>query len=641
MEMRFGKAEATKKLYLADYLTITNTIVLKPRLALWVFFGYIGLAVRAYSQPVLTLQDSPIRYSLREQVSILEAPTQQMSIADVERAWQAGAFEPHTQKAFNFGSSSSDFWLRFSISNLSRSSRLVWLLQLNDPLLDHADLYIGRPAGGFSIQHNGDTRPYESRSIKERYLLFRLDSLPPTASTLYLHVRGVGARHFTLTVWNETDYLRSVASEDLIIGVFVGMLCVIMVYNLFLYFFLKDQAFLYYVPYLGLTILTNVSIAGWASSTFFPSLPWLANITPNVLIGLSTVSGTLFVRSFLNIRHTAPQLNPVFGFLNALGWVIALGNLLAYGYWMSKLTDFLMMLDVLLMFGMGVYVMRRGYPPARYFMLAWSFFLVSVFVAALHNAGLVPGNPLIDLAVVIGIALQVTLLSIGLGARFEQIRQEKEMAQQQLINQLQENDRVRNRIARDLHDDIGSTLSSISILSQVAQRHYNLQEEGIPELLGRISKSAQKMLDTMSDIVWTTKPDNDSMAQVATRMREFAAEILESQDIHYSIDVAPEVMPLKIPTNRHYDFYLIFKEAINNAAKYSGATLVSVHVSRQRESLLLVVHDNGRGFDIAAAQHSGNGLKNMQQRAAKIEAELSMQSEAGQGTTLWLRCPLT
>ena len=145
----------------------------------------------------------------------------------------------------------------------------------------------------------------------------------------------------------------------------------------------------------------------------------------------------------------------------------------------------------------------------------------------------------------------------------------------------------------------------------------------------------------MSDIAWTTKPANDSMAQVATRMREFAAEILEREGIHYSIDVAPEVMPLKIPTNRHYDFYLIFKEAINNAAKYSGATLVSVHVSRQRESLLLVVHDNGRGFDIAAAQHSGNGLKNMQQRAAKIEAELSMQSEAGQGTTLWLRCPLT
>jgi signal transduction histidine kinase len=364
-------------------------------------------------------------------------------------------------------------------------------------------------------------------------------------------------------------------------------------------------------------------------------------VGPNVLIGLSIVAGTLFVRSFLNIRQTAPHLSPIFSFLFGIGWLMAIGNLLAYNYWTSKLTDFLMMLDVLLMFGMGVYVMRRGFPPARYFMLAWSFFLIAVFVAALHNAGLLPGTPLIDIAVMLGVVSQVTLLSIGLGARFEQMRQEKELAQLQLIHQLRENDRVRSRIARDLHDDVGSTLSSIAILSQVAQRQFTKQQEGTPELLGRISRSAQKVLDTMSDIVWTTHPDNDTLGRLATRMREFAAEILESQDIHYLIDVAPEVLPLRLPNNRHYDFYLIFKEAINNAAKYSEATQVDVHVSRQREQLLMVVRDNGRGFDLDRVNGTGNGLKNMQQRANKINAQLKIQTALGQGTTLQLSCPLT
>lgn len=614
---------------------------MKPHAALWIWLWGSLFANQAYSQSVLTLQNAQTNYPLNQQVSVFEDASHRLTVAEVEQAWQKGLFEQHTRQAFNFGSSSADFWLRFDVRNLSTSPRLAWLLQLNDPLLDRADLYIKRSDGRFEVQANGDTRPFVNRALKERYLLFRLDSLPPTATAVYVHVSGVGARHFSLTVWNETDYLRHMATEDLIMGVFVGILCVIMVYNLFLYFFLKDLTFLYYVPFLALTILTHVFIVGWGSKTFFPKLPWAANVGPNVLIGLSIVAGTLFVRSFLNIRQTAPHLSPIFSFLFGIGWLVAIGNLLAYNYWTSKLTDFLMMLDVLLMFGVGVYVMRRGFPPARYFMLAWSFFLIAVFVAALHNAGLLPGTPLIDIAVMLGVVSQVTLLSIGLAARFEQMRQEKELAQLQLIHQLKENDRVRSRIARDLHDDVGSTLSSIAILSQVAQRQFNKQQEGIPELLGRISRSAQKVLDTMSDIVWTTHPDNDTLGRLATRMREFAAEILESQDIHYLIDVAPEVLPLRLPNNRHYDFYLIFKEAINNAAKYSEATQVDVHVSRQREQLLMVVQDNGRGFDPDRINGTGNGLKNMQQRANKINAQLTIQTALGQGTTLQLSCPLT
>lgn len=586
---------------------------------------------------VVVLDDQQVSYNLSREVWVFEDSTNSLTISQVRK--QDAFFQQHKADAFNFGDKQSDYWLRFRLRNEARSPQRAWLLRVSDPLLDLAELYLPTPDGQYRLKRSGDLVAFVEREVKDRYLIFRLDSLTAHQDfTVYLKISGVGARHFLLTVWNETDYWQFKNAEDVPMGIYVGFLVAIMAYNFFLFFYLRDVSFLIYVPYLGFTLLQQLFVVGWGSAYIFPTHPWLANISANLLIGVSILLGTWFVIPFLNIRQIAPKAMRIIYCLFVIGTLITIGSAVHYSFFVSKMTDILLLIDILLTFILGFYMLRTGYPPVRYFMLGWSFMLASVFVASLHNAGILAANPLIDTAVFLGNALQALLFSMGLGARFNQMRQDKEQAQLQVVKQLQENDRTRSRIARDLHDDVGSTLSSINILSQVAQNQFDKQPDSVRDLLRRINQNAQRMMDTMGDIVWTTKPDNDNLGSLVVRMKEFGAEVLEAKDIRYVFELPPQLDTLKLPTGRYYDFFMIFKEALNNAAKYANASVVTISLVRQKDKILLVIADNGQGFDLNGAK--GNGLKNMHKRAEHLDGILVISSTPNQGTNVALTVPL-
>lgn len=208
------------------------------------------------------------------------------------------------------------------------------------------------------------------------------------------------------------------------------------------------------------------------------------------------------------------------------------------------------------------------------------------------------------------------------------------------LTRILEMQKIRNKIARDLHDDIGSTLSTINILSGNASKKINIDTVKTTEMLQKIGDSSRKMMDAMGDIVWSINPDNDVLENMAVRMREYAAQILEAKEIEYKININEAVMNLKLPIDKRRDFYLIFKEAINNLAKYSEATKANVELSFSGNLLKLQVTDNGKGFDSDSAS-TGNGLKNMKQRTENIRGKLSLVSQPDKGTSITLAVPFT
>ncbi|WP_400194154.1 two-component regulator propeller domain-containing protein [Hymenobacter sp. B81] len=210
------------------------------------------------------------------------------------------------------------------------------------------------------------------------------------------------------------------------------------------------------------------------------------------------------------------------------------------------------------------------------------------------------------------------------------------------VSQLLALERVRHNIARDLHDDMGSTLSSISILSQLARNHQqrNNQEQA-SALLEQIGDSSRRMLDSMDDIVWAINPAHDSMDAVAARMRSFASDVLEARGIDFTFKVAPEVLEQRLPMRARREFFLLFKEAVNNLAKYAQAEFAAIRLDYEQRQLVLRVEDDGVGFDPQApAQGGGNGMTNMRSRAAALKATLNLDTAPGQGTRLELRVPL-
>ncbi len=200
-------------------------------------------------------------------------------------------------------------------------------------------------------------------------------------------------------------------------------------------------------------------------------------------------------------------------------------------------------------------------------------------------------------------------------------------------------EKLRNKVARDLHDDMGSTLSTINILTAMAKTKMNSDVVKTTEYLGKISDNSQRMMEAMDDIVWSIKPSNDSMSKVTARMREFATNVLEAKEIDLEFIVDEKVLDQKLNMEARRDFFLIFKEAVNNAAKYSRANKVDIHISTHYKSLVLSVKDDGIGFDAAVAD-AGNGLGNMQKRAEAMRGILKFESTAGKGTNVILKVPV-
>jgi signal transduction histidine kinase/ligand-binding sensor domain-containing protein len=206
------------------------------------------------------------------------------------------------------------------------------------------------------------------------------------------------------------------------------------------------------------------------------------------------------------------------------------------------------------------------------------------------------------------------------------------------VNRLLAVEKLRNRVARDLHDDMGSALSTINILSAMAKSKMSTDAVKTASYISKISDNSQRMMEAMDDIVWSIKPSNDSMQKVVARMREFATSVLEAKDILLHFSVAEEVHDIKLNMEARRDFFLIFKEALNNAAKYSKATEVWIEIALQNRQLSFTIKDNGIGFDVAKAD-SGNGLGNMQKRADGVNGKIRISSKEGDGTLVRLTIP--
>jgi len=201
---------------------------------------------------------------------------------------------------------------------------------------------------------------------------------------------------------------------------------------------------------------------------------------------------------------------------------------------------------------------------------------------------------------------------------------------------LLEVEKLRNSIARDLHDDLGSTLSSIHILSQMA-----LQKEDKTNkvLFSKINSQTANMMDKLSDIVWSIHPNNDNLEQLLNKMQEFAAEILEPKGITYQFEMAEGAAHIKLDLEKRRNLFLIFKEALNNAAKYAESKHLDIKLSIDGNKLALLIKDDGKGFD-PAQNKKGNGLFNMQQRASMMGGNMTIESFPQMGTSILLTAPV-
>lgn len=218
-----------------------------------------------------------------------------------------------------------------------------------------------------------------------------------------------------------------------------------------------------------------------------------------------------------------------------------------------------------------------------------------------------------------------------------QLLQKEKMAS--LYEQQLKIQQVRNKIASELHDDIGSTLSSIYLISEVAKKEINQDSLQALPMLEKIENSSQQMMQSMSDIVWAIQPKNDDTANLVEKIHSFANELLRARNISFRFEYPDQFLSIPITMEVRRNIYLIFKEAVNNIAKHSSATQVDMEVELKEKSIRIGIRDNGLGFNNHSPSR-GNGLQNLCSRAEEIGGHLQIDTRPGQGTGIYLQYPL-
>jgi len=201
-------------------------------------------------------------------------------------------------------------------------------------------------------------------------------------------------------------------------------------------------------------------------------------------------------------------------------------------------------------------------------------------------------------------------------------------------------ERVRMRIASDLHDDVGSTVSRMAILSEVAKRQIEGTHATTARVLEEIGASARELLDTTGDIVWAIDPRRDEVASLVARVREFGSALLEARGIAWDFQVSPEAEGRAFDPEQRRQLLLIFKEALHNIVRHAHCTEVSVTIAAPEGRLHAEIRDNGRGFVDTSDTGSGHGLASMRARAEQLGGALRIHSDTGTGTRLTLDVPL-
>ena len=203
------------------------------------------------------------------------------------------------------------------------------------------------------------------------------------------------------------------------------------------------------------------------------------------------------------------------------------------------------------------------------------------------------------------------------------------------VQQLLKLEKMRTVISSDLHDEIGSSLTSISIFSEMAIKK---MDDGMAkeEYIKRIGTRSRESIEKMSDIVWSIHPENDSLEKILVRMKNYSMESGEAKDIHIIWNEQGDLTRLKLSMEQRKNFYLLFKEVINNAVKHSKAKTIHIDLNATHHLVRLTITDDGTGFDTHAIT-SGNGLKNIRLRAASLKGEIKIESANGKGTSVQIQ----
>ncbi|WP_246581292.1 sensor histidine kinase [Echinicola shivajiensis] len=358
----------------------------------------------------------------------------------IDQLIQYDGFKQKEGFAPNFGVNNDVVWIKFHVIN--QDNRPEQFLVMDNPTLDEIEYYLFE--SGELIDKGIRGRSFRDKvndhSSSGYILPLKLETNIEYA--IYLKVKSFEKKVLPMKIMPEIEVLKEVKREDVYFGVFSGIFIGLLFYNLFLYFSLRDKAYLLYVFHTVFVWLAQSSIMGYTQQILWPEWDWI-NSRANMLFSSAvSIVGILFLKEFLNTKKFVPKLDKGLRVFFVIYPIVVLTAIIGHQTLSYNILIFTQSIIVWYILLIGIQVNREGYRPARYYLLAWSFFMLGIFLFVIRDMGLIPYNMFSAYVMPVGSVLEVILLSLALADKINVLKVEKEEEQHKTLNAIKENERL-------------------------------------------------------------------------------------------------------------------------------------------------------------------------------------------------------
>mgnify|MGYP000932505492 CR=1 FL=1 len=420
------------------------------------------LSLPAFAGPALELAPGVRSVALSPHLSYHHDRQASDRPVDAWRRVADGGFEPLPDGKDAFGFQRGAFWFHATIVNHDPDESR-WLLVQEYPLSDRLEIYLRYPDGRVVEYVGGDHVPFSERAVRYRHPNFFVDLPAGTPVELLLRVKSESSMQVPLQLYTQAAFTEVSRDAQLAIGLYYGILLALFFYNLVLWISLRDASYFWYLCHITAFGLVLFTLNGLGFEYLWPRSPWLADHMVPISICLALVAMLQFARIFLELPDRAPRLNA--GTVALIAFFVVFG---VASVWLpyrisTPVASRAVLLGVLWIVLATLYVLRRGYTPARLLLLAWSMFLLGTAIFTLLAFGVLPKNFATEYGVQIGSALEMLLLSVALGYRYAQLRNE--------------NQRITAEANRRLERSVAERTRELQkALSQLEETHERLQD---------------------------------------------------------------------------------------------------------------------------------------------------------------------
>lgn len=432
--------------------------------------------------------------------------------------YKSQKFIPCKNKVPNLGFTEGNFWIRFKLKNESNVDS-NFIIQINQSVIDELQLF-ELNENGVLIQEKtlGELISFNERKYKDQYLLFDTKLNSNQEKHYLIRVKSGEQVLMPVQVGNISNTLERNRKRDLLFGIYFGVILVMMAYNLFIYFTVKDKSYLYYVVYIFFVGFTQAVLEGYALKFLWTDSFWFSSRSVYYSTTFVCLSSIEFLRFFLHTKEFTPKLDKFKKFIVALFLLCIVANTYKVNAFSHQITQAAVGIVSIYIFVTSLVIYRKGYPPAKFFFLAWIILVIGVFVFVLKDAGIIEANIFTTYALQFGSVVEVILLSFALADRINILKKEKEESQAKALEALRQN-------------EILIKEQNILLEKKVAERTLELEKANV-----EINLALNNLKETQAQLV-----DAEKMASLGQLTAGIAHEI--NNPINF---VSANVKPLKL-----------------------------------------------------------------------------------------------